>query len=132
MAERFTLRRPDFIKGSVRVELGTKSDPQASVSIPPRPPSGIQETMGLHEHGGIERAEDGGRLAQPIAARPTPSAVTPPSKWPGRLKRAFAVTTDEGETFILQRVGRGGGIGSGGSSARLYNRPSPGGTRTSR
>jgi hypothetical protein len=108
MGERFTLRRPDFIKGSVRVELGTKNDPQASVSIPPRPRSGIHETMALQEHGGIERAEDSGRLAQPIAARPTPSAVTTPSKWPSKLRRSFAVTTDEGDTFILQRTGRKG------------------------
>jgi hypothetical protein len=64
--------------------------------------------MALQERGGIERAEDGGRLAQPLAARPSKSAVTPPSKWPGKLKRSFAVTTDEGETFILQRKGRKG------------------------
>ena len=40
MDQRFTLRRLDVIKGSVRVELGNDSDPKASVSIPPRSRSG--------------------------------------------------------------------------------------------
>ena len=44
----------------------------------------------------------------PSRSRPVLPRAPSPSKWPGKLKRSFGVTTEEGKTFVLQRTGRKG------------------------
>jgi hypothetical protein len=105
LGQHFTLRRPDFLRSSIRVKLGNKANPVAELGVPPRAGSSISENLALQEFGGTERPKHGRALAEPLQARPTKLAVTPPSRWPGALRRAFKIKT-AGQELILQRVGK--------------------------
>lgn len=106
LPQHFTVRRRTFLESSIRVKLGTKADPVAEVGVPQRAGSNIDQSLALQEFGGEERPKRAKELAVPLSgARPTPQAITPPSKWPSRLKRAFHIKTAGGQELVLQRVG---------------------------
>lgn len=63
--------------------------------------------MALQELGGTKRPQGTKRtVAVPVDARKDPMQLTPRSKWPAALKRAFVVETKRGDVLLLQRTGR--------------------------
>jgi hypothetical protein len=67
--------------------------------------SHLDPFMALQEFGGDKVPLNVKSVAIPVGARPTPSALTPQSKWPGRVGRRFFITKG-GETLEFQRSGR--------------------------
>jgi hypothetical protein len=106
LGEHFTVRRPGFLQQSIKVNPTTKANLNGEIGVPPRSNSGIDQALAAQERGGRRPSQHGGKVAEPLSgARPTPLSTTPPSKWPGKLKRTFTVRTAKGVTLILQRVG---------------------------
>lgn len=101
LGQRFTIRSNWTAKG-YRVERATKANLVATSYH-------LDPMMALQELGGAKKGQGSRSVAVPLAARPTPQAVTKPSTWPGaviRSKRAFRVKTKGGDVLILQRTGR--------------------------
>lgn len=84
-------------KGKLRAEVGSKD--------------AFMETQA---EGGTKRAHGGKLLAIPSKARPSPSALTRPSTWPGRLRRAKkgAYIPDSRGPLMFARDRKTGRLGS--------------------
>lgn len=83
LPSRFIVRRNWIAKG-YRVDRATKTNLTATIRH-------LDRFMALQEFGGTKTAGAVGVVAIPEGARPTPTAVTPPSRWPGRIPRHFYV-----------------------------------------
>lgn len=105
----FTIRRP-WVGKRINVNKAHKSTwPFVSAEV------GTQdEFMARQELGGTKSGMNGGRVAIPKAARPNPKVTTPQRAWPGKLRSSkrrkfFTITSNQGNTLIMQRFGRGRG-----------------------
>jgi hypothetical protein len=101
LPRRFTIRTGWIARG-IRIRPATKTRLVATVLS-------LDDFMALQETGGTKTPRQGGRLGVPIAARPTPAAVTRPSMFPGALmRRGRSYVIDEGERVLMfRRVGKG-------------------------
>lgn len=103
LPSRFTIRSTWTAKG-YRVKKATKYDLSAVAYH-------LDEMLALQEAGGMKTGRGGKKVAVPLAARPTPTSVTRPSSWPGKVitnpkKRAFEVPGRGGTKLVFQRTGR--------------------------
>lgn len=94
---RFIIRRGWIAKG-YRVDRATKAQLTATIRH-------LDPFMALQEFGGVKTAGPAGVVAIPEGARPTPTAVTPPSHWPGRIPRHFYVTAGANR-YEFQRLSK--------------------------
>ncbi len=104
LGQHFTVRRRSFIEQSIKVKPTNKNSLQGAIGVFPRPNSSIDEALAAQEFGGDRPNPNGGRVAVPLAARPTPTAITPPGKWPGKLKNTFTLKGKKGFDLLLQRT----------------------------
>lgn len=109
LSQVFTIRNT-FVSRGLQIRTASKKDwPLMSAEIGTR-----DEFMARQALGGTKTGRDGGQLAIPLAARPTPMTITKPSQWPGPLLRsgkAFLRTIRTGplagRAAVLQRTGQG-------------------------
>lgn len=104
LGQHFTVRRRTFIEQSIKVKPTHKNNLVGAIGVFPRPNSSIDEALAAQEFGGDRPNPNGGRVAVPLAARPTPTAITPPGKWPGKLKNTFTLKGQKGFDLLLQRT----------------------------
>lgn len=97
LPSRFIIRRNWIAKG-YRVDRATKTQLTATIKH-------LDPFMALQEFGGTKTAGPAGVVAIPEGARPTPTAVTPPSHWPGRIPRHFYVGTGANR-YEFQRLSK--------------------------
>jgi hypothetical protein len=120
IAERFILRRPEWIQQGVKIpRFSDKRDKPIQVSIEMDEGAGRGNIMSKFEPGGPKTAQHGGDVAVPIGARPNPSDLIPPELRPKALQlaavgnsvrglqRTYLVQMANGRRAIFQRVGRG-------------------------
>ncbi len=99
LGDRFVIRTPWIAKG-IRVAPARPSRSGRVNAVV----FSKDEFMAAQETGG-PRDTRGKASAVPVGARPRPTSITRPSKFPGRLKNAFPATIN-GATGIWQRSGR--------------------------
>lgn len=120
----YTVRNPLFVDRATKIKpFATKANPVATVQI--APPGG-QRTMGLltrHEKGAQKTGKEGGKVAVPFGARPSPQQIIERRLTFKRLQlrayrtkkgkvqlrgreRSFLVKTPQG-AFVFQRTGPG-------------------------
>ncbi|MBA2683482.1 MAG: hypothetical protein H0U66_03195 [Gemmatimonadaceae bacterium] len=97
LSSKFIVRNNWIAKG-FRTERATKEKLIATVSH-------LDPFMALQEFGGEKSPLNARDVAIPVGARSTPSALTPQSKWPGKLSRHFYITKG-GNLLEFQRTGR--------------------------
>ncbi len=90
--------RNSWVEKGFRVQFATKSNLVCTISH-------LDPFMALQEWGGTKEPVSAGNVAIPVGARPTPSATTPQSKWPGRIPRHFFIVKG-GVTMEFARTGR--------------------------
>lgn len=103
LGEDMTIRNGWTAKG-IRIEPARKDKLEAAVGSRDR-------FMALQALGGEREGKDGHAQAIPVGIRPTPQALTPRSKWPGKMlqKRAvFMAKTHSGRLGIWRRTGKAG------------------------
>jgi hypothetical protein len=77
----FTVRRRAFLeKGIVVTKSNRRTWPNVAAQISLR-----DEFMARQVTGGEKNARAGGSVAIPVAARRTPTEITAPNKWPGKM-----------------------------------------------
>ncbi|MBF0142870.1 MAG: hypothetical protein HQL59_05360 [Magnetococcales bacterium] len=106
LPERFTIRTGWLAKG-VRIRPANRNNLKASVLVK-------DAFMALQETGGDKISSFGDALGVPVGARPTPTAVTRPSKFPGALltKKGFFIApiAHGSKTMgVWKRTGKGRG-----------------------
>jgi hypothetical protein len=104
LGQHFTVRRKTFIEQSIKVKPTHKTKLVGAIGVFPRPNSSIDEALAAQEFGGERPNPNGGRVAVPLAARPTPQSITPPGKWPGKLKNTFTLKGKGNFELLLQRT----------------------------
>lgn len=123
IAQNFTLRRPDFILNTVKIERGdfaTKEKLEVIVSIDP-----TRDLLAKFEDGGVKESRNPqGSVAIPVDARINKNDIITPSNRPKAfqlqtvntkggyliakgLKRVFLIKGPDGKGEIFQRVGKG-------------------------
>lgn len=98
LADDFTIRTR-WLASGIRVNPATKSHLVAEVGS-------RDEFMALQATGGEKVPRDGGAIAVPEHARPTPTAITRPSQWPGKLlarSRYFVKPLESGDLGVFRR-----------------------------
>lgn len=108
LADDFTIRA-NWVARGIRIQVATKYTLEAAVGS-------VDRFMEMQATGGEREGRDGKRVAVPEAARKTPSSITRPSKWPGKLlldrKRYFAKPIGTGDAIgVFRRLGRDGRAG---------------------
>ena len=106
LPERFTIRTGWLAKG-VRIRPASRNNLKASVLVK-------DAFMALQETGGDKTSPFGDALGVPVGARPTPTSVTRPSKFPGALlaKKGFFIApiVHGSRTMgVWKRTGKGRG-----------------------
>lgn len=94
----FTIRSPWVAKG-FRTDKATPAKIEGRIFH-------RDQYLVAQEEGGDKTGRDGGHVAVPDEARPNPRAMTPRSKWPGKLKRTFVVRAKSGALLLYQRTGK--------------------------
>ena len=120
LEQRFTLRRPQFIKRSIRISRGdfaTKRKLEATirVDVPPKGPK-MDELLGKFEKGGRKVARQAPELSIPIGVRRGKTGVVPKGQRPTALgfpkSQRRRVSKGKARTFLIpsfgifKRVGR--------------------------
>ena len=108
LADDFTIRA-NWVARGIRIQVATKHSLESAVGS-------VDRFMEMQATGGEREGRDGKRVAVPEAARKTPSSITRPSKWPGKLlldrKRYFAKPIGSGDAIgVFKRLGRDGRAG---------------------
>jgi hypothetical protein len=118
IASRFTLRRPDFIKRTIKIERGnfaTKANLRAIVNVDEK-----RDLLSKFEKGGDKQPREGRSIAIPVEARRNKSDIVTKGNRPKAyqlqqvsanvakgLKRTFLIRSADGKGALFQRVGRG-------------------------
>lgn len=122
LAKKFTLRRPEFIKRTIKIERGnfaTRDNLRAIVGVDP-----TRDLLSKFEKDGEKKPREGRSIAIPVGARRNKADIVPQSQRPRALgltdvsskggvrvakgdRRAFLIARADGTGGIFQRVGRG-------------------------
>lgn len=106
--DRFTIRRPNFVKKSVKItKFSKKQDLDGEIAIADVGGKSTKDILGKFEKGTTKKSRTGGKVAIPSEfIRPDRGRVVSKGKRPSQLKNTFRV--DKGETSLLfQRKGKG-------------------------
>jgi hypothetical protein len=90
--------RNNWISKGFRTTYASKTNLVTTISH-------LDPFMSLQEYGGRKDPLNANSVAVPIGARPTPTALTPQSKWPGRISRRFIIEKN-GLVMEFARSGR--------------------------
>lgn len=123
LGDRFTLRRPDFVKKTIfrakGTDFATKSKLQAVVRVNP-----ARDFLAQHEDGEVKTARSGTHVAIPLlAVQPTRDTVVPRRLRPSGLRNnphVRKITTPAGTFLVRNRPGRGRGGLNGWRTEFLY------------
>ena len=106
----FTIRRQAFLKRSVKISKFAKKDDLVGIiqigDVGAKKTSDIFEKF---ETGGVKKATQGRNVAIPTSqVKASKSGVIPNGRRPSNLPRSFKLTTDSGNSFVVQAKKRKG------------------------
>lgn len=106
----FTIRRQAFLKRSVKItKFAKKTDLTGTIQIADVGAKKTSDIFSKFETGKNKTATQGRNVAIPTSqVRPSKSGVIPSSRRPSNLPRSFKLTTDGGNSFIVQAKKRKG------------------------
>ncbi len=108
ISKRFTIRKPAFLKRSVKMmQFAKKNNLTGILGLANVGQTETASIFGKFEDGGIKTAQQGRNVAVPqVAVLTSKSGIIGKAKRPRNLARSFKVQTARGE-LLLQRKGRG-------------------------
>lgn len=105
----FTVRRPRFVKQSVKIsKFAKKTELEGIIEIADVGGKPTADILGKFETGKTKTSRKGGNVAIPTSSiRFSKSGVIPAGKRPTTLPNAFKLKTGSGRSFIVHPKGRG-------------------------